>query len=376
MNAETVQTTGAPFPGYIGQAHAVDLLVSAVRGGRLGHAYLFTGPDGVGKEPLALALAKAVNCPNSQPDGALYCGECPVCRRIDRFDYPDALYLFPMPGDTNAEYGYDPAEAAARMDEKRADPHRPITFERNVQILIGQIRELGTIAARNPLEGKLRVAIVSRAHLMNIYTANAFLKLLEEPPERTIFVLCTTQPHRLPATIISRCHIVRLGRLRDDEVEQVLGKVTDLDRDSVSRAVSLGSGSAGRALEMSGDDFQDLEVLAAALVKLASLDDRSLVEAAGELARAADREKLLKALELLCILHYGKALEEAGESPFIRSPEGLLSEPGGLRLDGGGAIQACAYTEEAKQALQANVNLSLLILRWALAVRRLAANKR
>jgi len=371
MTGEMNNETSTPFPGFIGHANAVRHLAAALRSGRLGHSYLITGPEGVGKEFLALAVAKALNCPNSQPDGPLYCGECSTCRRIDKYEYPDVILVFPVPGDRKFENGYNPDVVAKQLEEKRLDPCHKIEFDRNVQILVGQIKEMIGYTNSAPLEGKRRVIIITQTQAMNIATANAFLKSLEEPPEHTVFILTTSQPNLLPTTIISRCHLVRLGRLTREETAAVLESRTSFSRETVERVVPLAAGSAGRAMELARENFAGIETQALKLLDLAELDDLQLAKAIYELSRPTNREKLLKAMEVLCVAFYELALNRSGETAEISAPQPLREWGDKLKPGPDQALAAFQATEEAKEAIRANVNLSMLLTPWALTIRSL-----
>ena len=156
------------FRDVAGQEHITSVLSKEVAEGTFGHAYLFTGSRGIGKTTCAKILAKAVNCPNEK-DGEP-CGECPICRGIDEGSLLDITEM----------------DAASNRN-------------------IDDIRDLRSEANFTPAVAKYRVYIIDEAHMLTKEAANALLKIMEEPPEHVIFILATTEVHRLPATILSRC---------------------------------------------------------------------------------------------------------------------------------------------------------------------------
>ena len=156
------------FRDVVGQEHITSVLSKEVAEGTFGHAYLFTGSRGIGKTTCAKILAKAVNCPNEK-DGEP-CGECPICRGIDEGSLLDITEM----------------DAASNRN-------------------IDDIRDLRSEANFTPAVAKYRVYIIDEAHMLTKEAANALLKIMEEPPEHVIFILATTEVHRLPATILSRC---------------------------------------------------------------------------------------------------------------------------------------------------------------------------
>ena len=156
------------FRDVAGQEHITSVLSKEVAEGTFGHAYIFTGSRGIGKTTCAKILAKAVNCPNEK-DGEP-CGECPVCTGIDDGSLLDVTEM----------------DAASNRN-------------------IDDIRDLRSEANFTPAVAKYRVYIIDEAHMLTKEAANALLKIMEEPPEHVIFILATTEVHKLPATILSRC---------------------------------------------------------------------------------------------------------------------------------------------------------------------------
>src|SRR5215470_6170699 len=154
------------------QAEAVDILRSALETGRIAHAWAFIGPQGVGRRTTALAFARALVAPTG-----------PAAGRADRGMHPDVHVLGPTPPATNPK-----GVPAIRVDT---------------------IRELERLAALRPVEAPYKVFIVDEAETMTGATPQAFLKTLEEPPARTVIILILSQARALPATVLSRCQIVR-----------------------------------------------------------------------------------------------------------------------------------------------------------------------
>lgn len=166
----------------VGQDSAVRALRDAVANDNLGHAYLFVGPQGVGRELAALALAASVNCSSGG------CGDCAVCNKILRRAHPDVAFIAPE----------------------------------GAQILVDQVREVRLTAYRSPLEGRTKAFVFEDAHRLNAAAANALLKVLEEPPGDVLFVLVTESPDDLPPTIVSRCRRVDFAPLGPREIAEIL----------------------------------------------------------------------------------------------------------------------------------------------------------
>jgi DNA polymerase III subunit delta' len=185
-------------------------LRKAVSDRTLPHAYLFVGPDGVGKRATALTLAKALNCPAQHGDA---CGQCAVCLRIDRGLHPD-IHLV------------EPQGQAIKID---------------------QIRQLQDLLALQAYEGRMKVAILDDAGKLTIEAANSLLKILEEPPASTLFVLVCQNVGGLPATVVSRSQVLRFGVLPHDQIVALLRQHRRSQADA-EQAASFSGGKPGKAL--------------------------------------------------------------------------------------------------------------------------------
>ena len=156
------------FEDVKGQEHIVTTLKNQIRLGRVGHAYLFCGTRGTGKTSVAKIFAKAVNC--LQPVDGSPCGECAMCRAIQSQTLMNVIEI-----DAASNNGID------------------------------NIREIRDEVEYSPTEGRYKVYIIDEVHMLSIGAFNALLKTLEEPPEYVIFILATTEAHKIPVTILSRC---------------------------------------------------------------------------------------------------------------------------------------------------------------------------
>ena len=156
------------FDEVVGQEHITATLKQEIASGRIGHAYLFTGSRGTGKTSCSKIIAKAVNCPNQQDGNP--CGVCEICKGIDDGSVLDVTEI-----DAASNNGVD------------------------------NIRQLREEANFTPAQVSYRVYIIDETHMLSVGAFNALLKIMEEPPEHVIFILATTEVHKIPATILSRC---------------------------------------------------------------------------------------------------------------------------------------------------------------------------
>lgn len=199
-----------------GQETAVQMLKSSIINNHVSHAYLFQGPEGVGKKTTALAFAEALNCINRKDSDGEACGNCLSCRKLKNGNHPDLHIIEP---------------------EKSS-------------IKIEQIRNLRSIVFYKCYEGKVQVIILDGAHYLTIEACNSLLKVLEEPPERTIFILVTSEPGKLPDTIISRCQQVVFQPLSVYTIKELLGNSHPEKSAHLSLAASLAGGSLSKAKEL------------------------------------------------------------------------------------------------------------------------------
>ena len=177
------------FEDVVGQAHITRTLQNEVKTGKIAHAYLFTGSRGTGKTTCSKILAKAVNCPHTRDGNP--CGECEICLGIDDGTVMDVLEI-----DAASNNGVD------------------------------NIRQLREDAYFAPGQAKYRVYIIDETHMLSTGAFNALLKIMEEPPPHVLFILATTEAHKVPATILSRCQRFDFRRIGSEDIAEYLEKIS------------------------------------------------------------------------------------------------------------------------------------------------------
>jgi len=205
------------FDEVVGQQHIVMTLQNAIKNNKLAHAYLFCGPRGTGKTSIAKILAKTINC---QSEGAKPCCKCSSCLDIQESTHPDVIEL----------------DAASNNG-------------------VEEVREIIDKVKYAPMNGKFKVYIIDEVHMMTSSAFNALLKTLEEPPEYCIFVLATTEPHKVLPTIISRCQRFDFKKIAKPVLKGNINRVCDkegirIDDAAVDLIASLAEGGMRDALSI------------------------------------------------------------------------------------------------------------------------------
>ncbi|MCZ2102948.1 MAG: DNA polymerase III subunit gamma/tau [Comamonadaceae bacterium] len=293
------------FPEMVGQEHVVRALTNALTQQRLHHAYLFTGTRGIGKTTVSRILAKSLNCTGADGQGGITatpCGVCPGCVAIDAGRFPDYVEL-----DAASNRGVD-----------------------EVQGLLEQ-------AVYKPVQGRFKVFMIDEVHMLTNTAFNAMLKTLEEPPEYLKFVLATTDPQKVPVTVLSRCLQFNLRPMAPETIHEHLAHVLAAEqipfelqalrliaraargsmRDALSltdQAIAFGSGAlqeaAVRQMLGSADRAQVLTLIDA----LARGDGRAVVQTSDEL-RAQGLSAASTLQEMVAVLQRMAVLQAVADLP-------------------------------------------------------------
>jgi len=243
-----------------GQEKVKNLLISAFGNDKLAHAYLFLGPAGTGKDSAAIALALMVNCENREFGG---CGRCRACTSILNHESPDFVFVHPTPKKAQSmkEVVYRDI-VRERLLFKVSNPYRAVRFTPELTTLplisVDQIRDLKKNAFLKVAGNGIRIFIISHAEKMNANASNSLLKLLEEPPPRTILILTSSAESALLETVVSRCQIVRFSPLTDSEICNALEKEAGLDEKDARLLSAMAEGSVTRGLELADTEFDSM----------------------------------------------------------------------------------------------------------------------
>jgi DNA polymerase-3 subunit delta' len=329
------------FDPLLGNEPVKKLLRRMLEEQRLPGAMLFTGEEGVGKKLFALELARALNC--RSPQGIEACGRCPSCQRISNFNYPQSIES----DDWKQIIWTDHPDVGMVEAPKRV-------------LRVEQMRQIEREANFRPYEGKARVFLIEDADKLNDQSANALLKVLEEPPHTSYIILLTSRPAMLLPTIRSRCQMIRFSPLAAAEIETHLlaNKIGSAKEASLRARVARGS--LGRALTGGFDDYiSQRESMLSVLTALAVSDDRiQLLKSSEEFNDARHKDEYEVRLDILETLIRDAWMLALGASAENVVNEDLLPqlEKISKRLDSYRPAAWISQIEELREQLIVNIN--------------------
>lgn len=308
------------FSDIIGHEHNIKVLQRSIERGRLHHAYIFSGPVGVGKRLTALSLAKALNCPEMNID---FCGHCVSCKKIDAGNHPDVKVV----------------EADGQF------------------IKIDRIRELQRDLQFRPFEGKKRVFIVDGADRMGLPASNSLLKTLEEPPRDSILILITANFHSILPTIVSRCQRLNFSSLPISMVEKVLIDKKGSSADAARIIASISEGSIGKALEEEEESI--IGEREKVLGGLSGLKEKGIIDILGKAEELAKDDDLEGVLRTLKVLYRDMAVLKGGGYTAINSDmvSRIREEIKGIQMED--IMDGFERISETEGLLKRNINKQL-----------------
>jgi DNA polymerase III subunit delta' len=329
------------FDTLTGNHRVKEVLTRMIASGRLSGALLFIGEEGVGKKLFALEVARALNC--RSPKDHQGCGTCSPCLRIQKINYP-----------ANAES--DDWKQIIWTDH--ADVGMVVAPKRVLRV--DQMRHIEREANFRPFEGKTRVFLIDDADKLNDNSANALLKILEEPPPTSQLILITARPAMLLPTIRSRCQMVRFSPLQPSEIESHLLKNQLADAPTARLRARASAGSIGRAMSGEIETFKQqreamLVVLNALVVKG---EQAQLLRSAEQLNEARYKDEFEERLDVLETLIRDAWMLALGvaEDHLVNADLAGELESTSKQLNPGKAAEWILRIEEMREQLQVNIN--------------------
>ena len=269
----------------------ISVLTRTLQSKRMPHAILFHGPEGVGKEAVALELAKALFCQQDE----IYCNECSDCHRVAQLTHPDLIVIYPAPKQVKNEDTQSIRQSIVKNPYHRIQPWA------NPNILIETIRNIKKTVSMTSYENKGRVIIILDAHRMTVEAANSLLKILEEPLGKTTMILLSSQINLLLPTIISRCQQVRFDPLVWQDLETALIQREKIEPEKAKLLARMSFGSYRRALELLDENINEKQDLMLDLLRKALLSDMDILQMVEQIVSREDKKTIKDLLQLMLV---------------------------------------------------------------------------
>jgi len=279
------------FENIIGQKRVVSILERALKSKRMPHALLYHGPEGVGKEAVALELAKALFCQKDE----VYCNTCSDCKRVGQLSHPDLMVIFPAPKQPKS------GELQLIRESIVKNPYYRAQVWANPFILIDMIRNLKKTVSMTSYENKGRVVIIMDAHRMTTEAANSLLKILEEPLGKLTLVLVSSQANLLLPTIVSRCQKIRFDPLPWQDIEDALIKREKVIPEQAKIFARMSFGSYRRALELLDENVDEKQNLMIDILRKVLMPDLDILLTAESLVNQQDKKTIKDLIALMLV---------------------------------------------------------------------------
>jgi len=277
------------FKSVIGQETVKRVLIQTADHKQLPNSFLFYGPEGVGKWAMALALTAYLNCRHVRDGDS--CGNCPPCRQINKLQYPNLYIAIPTPpSKSEKEENENYWEI---LNQKINEPYSLIEGRRQMSIPVATVREMKRNLTQRPPTSGMRVVIIEQMERMLVSSADALLKLVEEPPSQTLIIITSSHPEKVPSTIVSRCRRLRFSYLPEQTVCNYLTEKKGISSQKATLFARLSHGSLGRAIYLAEDEnSEDREVAKLIFKGIFQTEAASLIAEASDLLPFNDRFRL------------------------------------------------------------------------------------
>ncbi|KPK99535.1 MAG: hypothetical protein AMJ90_09400 [candidate division Zixibacteria bacterium SM23_73_2] len=354
------------FEKVLDQDLVKKVLSGALEKGKLAHAYLFYGVEGVGKWAMALELAKAVNCEDEKTKP---CQKCTTCKKIFKLVYPDVNLIFPLPpleGKSGSQRASEKQELIQKIKEaKISDPYDEVRFFKKTTISVDDIREMIRYLNLKPVEGRKKVVIIKEVENLSHGGANSILKVLEEPPGESLLILTARGVDRLLPTIISRCQLLKFSSVPSDIIQAELRERFKLSSKKASNVANISKGSLGKAIYLAQKKGEFAQKSAKKFLKLCYDDGlKETIDFVESVSKEYTKDEVLELLDG-CILVFrdlylftqlgkeGKTLDEDLEKLKV-----FFDSLRQLEL-------AIREAERTRRAIQQNVSVVLALLAFS-----------
>lgn len=375
-----------PWSSIIGQQRVKNILQRTIAEGRIAHAYCLWGPEGIGKDALALEFAKTLNCeqPTKNRETVEACNSCKSCLQASSIQHPNIQFIFSLPA-AKSDDGKSGSPILKLSDDqisfiqeqlklKAENPYHNITIPNATQIRIAAIRDIKRNISMSATQRGRRFVIISEADTMNQEAANAFLKTLEEPNANTTIILTASRRDQLLSTILSRCQQIRCDALTDADIANALVERLQVAPEEATLIARLADGSYSKACELLNDDLTELRSDVVSLLR-AILKQRNyilnLTHQIELMTGDKNRNRIEKMLILLLLwIRDAYALSVSSNNNVIINIDQLVDLQNFVRNFSHAPLDsAAASIERAIALVRRNVDIHLLLTTLSLELR-------
>jgi DNA polymerase-3 subunit delta' len=326
IESKVLEASNMQFKDMIGQERLIHYLEVSIINQTIGHAYIFEGPEGIGKRRAAIAFAKGIQCRNYQGDA---CNTCSSCLKINSGNHPDVRVIEPD----------------------------------NTTIKNKQIEELQQDLLRKPYESGKKIYIIHQADCMTISAQNRLLKTLEEPPEYGIILLMSTNANRFLPTIRSRCQILKFNRVEEQKIEKFIKNNYHVAEDEAKMLAGLSDGLIGKAVKM--QESEDFKVQREEVIQIIEkvLNENELNVFDSVKFFQIYKENIDELLDWMILWFRDMLiLQETGSEKFlINSDKSVTLQRQFNRIGYEKITNSIKIIEKTKKNIKANVNFQLAI---------------
>ncbi|NNF85328.1 MAG: DNA polymerase III subunit delta' [Winogradskyella sp.] len=380
------------FSEILGQTHIKSHLITSADNGRIPHAQLFVGPEGSGTLPMALAYAQYILCKNTSGENTGGDEKCNA--RFKNFSHPDLHFAFPV---TKTDAVKKHPVSSKFLDDWRQmlnqqpyanlfDWYRQLGVEnRQGQISVEEAQEIVKSLALKSYEGGYKVMIIWMAEKMNTQSANKLLKLIEEPPEKTVFILIAEEEEQLINTIRSRCQILHFPPLTEEVIMEALVNKFNIDKSIASKIAHQSNGNFNKAADLVYKDSEDIQfeewfvywVRSAFKAKGNKSAIHNLISWSEELARAG-RETQKQFLQF-CLDYFRQALMHNYNAKALvyteSNADGFQIEKFAPFVHNGNILDITSELESAIYHIERNGNAKIILTDLSIKLTRLLHKK-
>jgi len=361
------------WSNIIGQDRVKKILKNIYSSGRISHAYIFYGKEGIGKDAAAVEFAKLLNCEN-KIDGIEACDTCQSCRQISTLNSTTFKFITALPAGKKETSEDDNPVNTLRDDDyeifleefsrKSKDNYYKISIPNANDIKISSIRQIKKEIYLTGEKGKKKIFLISNSDLMNIQSSNAFLKILEEPPGDSLIILTTSRLNAMLPTITGRCQKIRFDSInKEDLTKFLLDFKKDLKPSDAELYADISDGSILKCKNITDSYFLELrELMIEMLIALVTNKSITLSNIINEVVSPKDKEKIRQFLLLIIIWFRDVILVSNGEKLNIINKDKAERLEKFSKLYKTDNYKIINFVEDSYKELEQNLNTELLLM--------------